>query len=324
MIRSRSRPHRAVPCASPPKPDRRPRRTTPSRIGAARSCARARPRSRPMLRFRRREGDAPEIGRARPTRSSKTSRGTAASNSSPRPAPTRDRPVALAERLERLHGRVAVLAPRLQPGQSRANATNFLPLGPRSRARTACLTIRPRLPRSARLGDGPPQQPAPPTGADQERMTRGDGWWPGAESNCRPQVFQTCALPTELPGRCSVAGTTGFEPATSGLTGRRELQASPRPRGPEVSHLGHPLRLRGLGEYRRAVPGFTVGLGGRPFPFGHPRRAWREHRGDGRRGRRRRLARSPGVTHHLSHLGEVGMVEHGRPDDLELLVEEDG
>ena len=47
-----------------------------------------------------------------------------------------------------------------------------------------------------------------------------------------------------------MAGTTGFEPATSGLTGRRELQASPRPRGPEAVHLGHPLRLRGLGEYR--------------------------------------------------------------------------
>ena len=87
-------------------------------------------------------------------------------------------------------------------------------------------------------------------------------------------VFQTCALPTELPGRCSVAGTTGFEPATSGLTGRRELQASPRPRGPEAVHLGHPLRLRGLGEYRAAVPGFTVGSGGRPSPSGHPRRVW--------------------------------------------------
>jgi hypothetical protein len=28
-----------------------------------------------------------------------------------------------------------------------------------------------------------------------------------------------------------VAGATGFEPAISGLTGRRELQASPRPQG---------------------------------------------------------------------------------------------
>ena len=121
-------------------------------------------------------------------------------------------------------------------------------------------------------------------------------WWPGAESNCRPQVFQTCALPTELPGRCSVAGTTGFEPAISGLTGRRELQASPRPRGPEAVHLGHPLRLRGLGEYRAAVPGFTVGSGGPPSPSGCPRRVGSVHRGDRRRGGPCRLARSPDAT----------------------------
>ena len=26
-------------------------------------------------------------------------------------------------------------------------------------------------------------------------------WWPGAESNCRHEDFQSTALPTELPGR---------------------------------------------------------------------------------------------------------------------------
>ena len=65
--------------------------------------------------------------------------------------------------------------------------------------------------------------------------------WSGAELNRRPTVFQTAALPTELPDhleaggfdctetrRKPLAGTTGFEPATSGLTGRRELQTSPR------------------------------------------------------------------------------------------------
>ncbi len=92
--------------------------------------------------------------------------------------------------------------------------------------------------------------------AEQTRKEPEGFPWPGAESNCRPQVFQTCALPTELPGQSipgrmsdsgfdkrpdpgqlalvpgadRSAGTTGFEPATSGLTGRRELLASPRPR----------------------------------------------------------------------------------------------
>ena len=30
---------------------------------------------------------------------------------------------------------------------------------------------------------------------------RSEGWWPGAELNCRHHDFQSCALPTELPGR---------------------------------------------------------------------------------------------------------------------------
>ncbi len=102
------------------------------------------------------------------------------------------------------------------------------------------------------------------------RQSAWSEWWPGAESNCRPQVFQTCALPTELPGRCSVAGTTGFEPAISGLTGRRELQASPRPRGPEAVHLGHPQRLRGLGEYRAGGPRPHRGIRRTTFPIWLP------------------------------------------------------
>src|SRR5690606_7869924 len=63
--------------------------------------------------------------------------------------------------------------------------------------------------------------------------------WSGTASIRRPPVFQTGALPTELPDlpnqtlgpRIRLAGATGFEPATSGLTGRRTLQAVLRPRG---------------------------------------------------------------------------------------------
>ena len=84
------------------------------------------------------------------------------------------------------------------------------------------------------------------------------GWWSGAGSNRRHHDFQSCALPTELPDRapgrtraCRTAelppGTrvpggeaghvvplteradlTGFEPATSTLTGWRALQTAPQ------------------------------------------------------------------------------------------------
>jgi hypothetical protein len=90
-----------------------------------------------------------------------------------------------------------------------------------------------------------PQPPVLETGALPIEL-RAFIQWPGAESNCRHHDFQSCALPTELPGpatalpgnknpRCrsgagghsnlpdwpaglagEVAGA-GFEPATSGL-----------------------------------------------------------------------------------------------------------
>ena len=43
------------------------------------------------------------------------------------------------------------------------------------------------------------------------------------------------------PGRECLAGATGFEPATSGLTGRRELQTSPRPRVVPPGEFESPL-----------------------------------------------------------------------------------
>ena len=56
-------------------------------------------------------------------------------------------------------------------------------------------------------------------------------WWSGAASIRGPRAFQARALPTELPDlvrRTGVADLTGFEPATSGLTGRRALQTAPQ------------------------------------------------------------------------------------------------
>ena len=61
--------------------------------------------------------------------------------------------------------------------------------------------------------------------------------WSGPASIRGPSAFQADALPTELPDptqhpsrveKESVAVPTGFEPATSALTGRRALQTAPQ------------------------------------------------------------------------------------------------
>ena len=36
---------------------------------------------------------------------------------------------------------------------------------------------------------------------DVRKLANSMEWWPGAESNCRHEDFQSTALPTELPGR---------------------------------------------------------------------------------------------------------------------------
>ena len=47
-------------------------------------------------------------------------------------------------------------------------------------------------------------------------------WSCWADSNCRPHPYQGCALPTELQQQ--MATRKGFEPSTSGVTGRRSNQ----------------------------------------------------------------------------------------------------
>jgi hypothetical protein len=84
-----------------------------------------------------------------------------------------------------------------------------------------------------RRTDGPCAKGMPSRAGKQSRSDRRTGsdlclWWAGTGSNRRPCGFQPHALPTELPARAvrdsgdeSQAVPTGFEPATSALTGRR-------------------------------------------------------------------------------------------------------
>lgn len=86
----------------------------------------------------------------------------------------------------------------------------------------------------------PPRRPlvAPKTTEDQRRCHWPSGLaWSGGASIPGPTAFQAAALPTELPDLVCPAPSgagpltavpTGFEPATSALTGRRALQAAPR------------------------------------------------------------------------------------------------
>ena len=68
------------------------------------------------------------------------------------------------------------------------------------------------------------------------RFEASEGWWPGAELNCRHHDFQSCALPTELPGRTARGGranrrtpsiTCDFRPACRSNTSTRHVAVDP-------------------------------------------------------------------------------------------------
>ncbi len=93
--------------------------------------------------------------------------------------------------------------------------------------------------------------------------------WSGPASIRGPSAFQPDALPTELPDRTptawwwrsAMAVLTGFEPATSGLTGRRALQTAPQD---QEEPVGTDYFLRTPNGIRTRVTGVK---GRRPRPL---------------------------------------------------------
>ena len=68
----------------------------------------------------------------------------------------------------------------------------------------------------------------------QHKASRDQKWWRDPELNRGHADFQSAALPTELSRHrktSKMAGLTGLEPATSGVTGQRsdQLSYSPKP-----------------------------------------------------------------------------------------------
>ncbi len=84
--------------------------------------------------------------------------------------------------------RVTLILTRLPPGHS-ADKDDDLSLCFPSEKEIAAARHR-AIPRSVKIN----------------RVSMGDSWWPGTELNRRHHDFQSCALPTELPGRVGVQG----------------------------------------------------------------------------------------------------------------------
>ena len=83
-----------------------------------------------------------------------------------------------------------------------------------------------------------------------------DAFWScWADSNCRPHPYQGCALPTELQQQ--MATRKGFEPSTSGVTGRRSNQLNYRARYEVFYFTGKPGKdLAGAEGFEPSALGF--------------------------------------------------------------------
>ncbi len=131
----------------------------------------------------------------------------------------------------------SVTAPVVVPLPDAAFETGSIGLGRLLRVSNRKL-IRCRPAREIGVRCQMPRTPKPPP--EQRFQAGGQGRDRTADPRFfRPVLYQlsylTVLRDSETLGSCdpsaqNLAGATGFEPATSGLTGRRELQTSPRPR----------------------------------------------------------------------------------------------
>ena len=134
-------------------------------------------------------------------------------------------------------GRGAWAGPRALPGpgRRRRRTGRGRPRGGRPRrpaGRPRTLTCRPPSPADLPADPGPRsrkrQEPLPGQGFRSGRDRRRSGDLPLFRRSLCQLSYPTVLRTHRRAGGCEVAVPTGFEPATSGLTGRRALQTAPR------------------------------------------------------------------------------------------------